>query len=198
MRYESDFKSNFMNAAGSNDVNLQKDILLDQIASLIKNNPKLVADALINSGFKISDKNSKIEIINSVSKAIYSSPDFQKKIAELIVSSNSNFSNGSGFLDSVKNFFGGSGDAADTVGKAAGVASNINPVNAVANAIGSIFNYSASLENKKSAEAEARASLAAKIFGADDKSKTNLVPIVIIGSVLLIGGLTVFFVLKQK
>ena len=199
MRYEGkSFKSNFMNAVGSNDSELQKDIILDQIAELIKTNPQSVADALISSGFKISDRNSKIEIVNSVSKAINNSPAFQKKIAELIVSSNSNFSNGSGFLDAAKGFFSGGGDATDTVGKAAGVASNINPVNAVANAIGSIFNYSASLENKKSAEAEARASLAAKIFGTDDKSKTNIIPIVIIGGVLLIGGIIAVVILKGK
>lgn len=195
MRYEGNFKSNFMNAVGSNDTNLQRDILLDQIASLIKNNPQLVADALIASGFKIADKNSKVEIINAVSKAIYSSPEFQNKIAELIVASN--FSNATGFFDSVKNFFGGSGDAKNAASTAAGVASNVNPVNAVANAIGAIFNYGAAQESKKQAESDARNDLIGKIFG-DDNKNSAVVPFVIIGSVLLIGGILAIVILKDK
>lgn len=183
MRYEGkSFKSNFMNAVGSNDIELQRDIILDQIAELIKTNVGSVVDALEKSGVSIPDKYTKIDIVNAVSKSIYGNAEFQKNIGFLIQKKTVNFSNGVG-------------DApAPTTGSKIGSALG----SFFSTSLGSVFSVIGSVQDRKAAEANAKASLMGKIFGEDDKQKTNYVPIVIIGSVLLLGGIIAVVILKGK
>lgn len=177
MRYEGkSFKSNFMNAIGSNDVELQRDIILDQIAELIKTNVSLVVDALIKSGVSVPDRYTKIDIINLVSEAIYNNAEFQKNIAFLIQKKTLNFSNGTG--DGSK--IGGALSSFFSTG------------------LSSVFSVIGSVQDRKAAEANAKASLYGKIFGDDQAQKTNYLPYIIIGGVLLLGGIIAVVVLKGK
>lgn len=185
MRYEGkSFKSNFMNAVGSNDIELQRDIILDQIAELIKTNVGSVVDALIKSGVSVPDKYTKIDIIDLVSKSIYGNAEFQKNIGFLIQKKTLNFSNGVGDAPA----------PAPTTGSGIGAALS----GFLSGGLGTIFSVVGSVQDRKSAEANAKASLYGKIFGEDDKQKTNYIPIVIIGSVLLLGGIIAVVILKQK
>lgn len=182
MRYEgSSFKSNFMNAVGSNDVELQKDIILDQIAELIKTDVSSVVDALVKSGVSMPEKYSKIDVVNAVSKSIYSNTEFQKNIALLIGKKTSIFSNDSG------------ADAPTTgskIGSALGSFFNTS--------LGSVVGVIGSVQDRKKAEADAKTSLINKIFGDQQTQKTDYLPIIIIGSVLLIGGIIAVVILKGK
>jgi hypothetical protein len=173
-----------MNAVGSNDIELQRDIILDQIAELIKTNVGSVVDALIKSGVSVPDKYTKIDIINAVSKSIYSNAEFQKNIGFLIQKKTVNFSNGVGDAPA----------PAPTTGSKIGSALG----SFFSTSLGSVFDVIGSAQDRKAAEANAKASLMGKIFGEDDKQKTNYIPIVIIGSVLLLGGIIAVVILKGK
>lgn len=183
MRYEgSSFKSNFMNAVGSNDVELQKDIILDQIAELIKTDVSSVVDALVKSGVSMPEKYSKIDVVNAVSKSIYSNTEFQKNIGFLIQKKTVNFSNGVG-------------DApAPTTGSGIGAALG----SFFSTSLGSVVGVIGSVQERKKAEADAKTSLINKIFGDQQTQKTDYLPVIIIGSVLLIGGIVAVVILKGK
>lgn len=181
MRYEGkSFKSNFMNAVGSNDVELQRDIILDQIAELIKTDVSAVVDALVKSGVSVPSRYTKIDIIDLVSKSIYSNVEFQKNIALLIQKKTVNFSNNVG-------------DAPTTGSKIGSALGGF-----FSTSLGSVFEVIGSVQDRKKAEADAKASLMEKLFSGDDKQKTNYIPIVIIGSVLLLGGIVAVVILKGK
>ena len=182
MRYEGkSFKSNFMNAVGSNDSELQKDIILDQIAELIKTNVSEVVDSLVKSGVSVPAKYTKIDVIDAVSKSLYSNPSFQKNISELIQKKTTNFSNGVG-TDTAPT-------PASEVGKTVG--------GFLSSSLSSVFGIISSVQERKAAEANAKASLMDKIFGGQ-KTKTDYVPIIIIGGVLLVGGIIAVVILKGK
>lgn len=183
MRYEGkSFKSNFMNAVGSNDVELQRDIILDQIAELIKTDVSAVVDALVKSGVSVPSRYTKIDIIDLVSKSIYSNVEFQKNIALLIQKKTVNFSN-----------IAPAGDAPTTGSKIGSALGGF-----FSTSLGSVFGVIGSVQDRKKAEADAKASLMEKLFSGDDKQKTNYIPIVIIGSVLLLGGIVAVVILKGK
>lgn len=185
MRYEgSSFKSNFMNAVGSNDIELQKDIILDQIAELIKTDVSSVVDALVKSGVSIPAKYTKIDVVNAVSKSIYGNAEFQKNIAFLIQRKTVNFSNGVGDAPAPA-----PADTSSKIGSALG--------GFLSTGLSSVFGVIGSAQDRKAAEANARASLINKIFG-DDSKKTDYLPVIIIGSVLLIGGIIAVVILKGK
>jgi hypothetical protein len=172
-----------MNAVGSNDVELQKDIILDQIAELIKTDVSSVVDALVKSGVSIPAKYTKIDVVNAVSKSIYSNTEFQKNIALLIGKKTVNFSNGVGDATAP-------GDTSSKIGSALG--------SFFSTSLGSVVGIIGSVQQRKQAEADAKTSLINKIFGDQQTQKTDYLPIIIIGSVLLIGGIVAVVILKGK
>ena len=177
MRYEGNFKTNFMNAIGSNDVELQKDMLLDEVASLINSDIALVADALNKSGVKISQSYSKREIAEKVSSALHGNKDFQNNIAVLIAKKKASFKN------------------------ADGVSVAVDPVSIIAKSLSDIFgnigDVVGSVQERKSEQEKTKQALLGKIFGGDSQ-KINYTPLIIVGGVLLIGGIIAAVVLKGK
>ncbi len=79
---------------------------------------------------------------------------------------------------------GGGGDAAGIITAVSGLTS-------------SIFNYSAANKGLQASEANARASMYEKIFG-QQKSKSWVLPAVIIGGILIIGGIVAYVTLRKK
>jgi hypothetical protein len=222
MRYLGDFKSNFSNAIGSKDEKLTRDLLLDKYSYLIRNYPTEVAQALVDSGEKVSNPNDKKELIKKVSKAIVNNRQFQKAISVLVVKYSTpkiqpyaNYSDnpdakGSTFADSIMGLFankGGEGKAvaeglANTGKRTAegagggGVWGGI--VGAVAGVTESVFSWKSSQERRKATEIQAKSAMYEKVFGKNEKSNKWILPTVIVGGVLIIGGIVVYLTLRNK
>ena len=224
MRYQGDFTSNFSNAIGSKDEKLTRDLLLDKYSYLIRNYPTEVAQALVDSGEKVSNPNDKKELINKVSKAIVNNRQFQKAISVLVVKYStpkiqpySNLENGdnpdakgSTFTDAIMALFankGGEGQAvaeglANTGKRTAegagegGIWGGI--VGAVAGVTESVFSWKSSQERRKATEIQAKSAMYEKVFGKDEKSNKWILPTVIVGGVLIIGGIVVYLTLRNK
>lgn len=77
--------SNFMNANGSGDSKMKRDILLSEIAKIIVGNPRLVVFHLRNSGFKVENNPSKSTLVTIVSNALNKSKKFATKMAHEIL-----------------------------------------------------------------------------------------------------------------
>lgn len=184
MRYKGDFMMNFDGAVKSKDSYLQEDMLLDQIAVLIDQSPSAVETALRNSSISVSKNASKIELIDSVVKGLSSNETFRLEISKLIAGPT--YSNTIGDKDS---------KAPEGATAKKGVSIGADPLTAIAGAVGSIFGFAASVQEKKAKEAEAKSRLYEKIFG-DDKKK-NIIPIVVISLVLIIGGVIAFAALRS-
>ena len=174
MRYNGNFMMNFDGAVKSKDLGLQQDVILDKIATLIDKTPSVVEHALQRSGVSISTNASKRKLADSVAKHISDNEAFQTEISKVMFD-RSEMSNADG-------------EIADSISKVA---------NPIASVIVSAFNFGSSVQAKKAKEAETKAALYEKIFG-DSRSKTNWLPIIIIGAVLIIGGVVAYTALKSK
>ena len=219
MKYLGNFHNNFSNAVGSQDKSLQQDILLDKYAVLIKQYPSQVAEALKKSDVHVSRNPTTVELVDKVAHNIHTNPEFQQNISVLVTKDTANeispdfastyyfkmmgenYSNAgteelgdfmkgissgaSSTKSSTKSSGGGKG------GDAAGI------ITAVSGLTSSIFNYSAANKGLKASEANARASMYEKIFG-QQKSKSWVLPTVIIGGILIIGGIVAYVTLRKK
>jgi len=222
MRYQGDFTSNFSNAIGSRDEKLTRDLLLDKYSYLIRNYPTEVAQALVDSGEKVSNPNDKKELINKVSKAIVNNRQFQKAISVLVVKYSTpkiqpyaNYTDnpdakGSTFTDSIMALLankGGEGKAVtqglSTTAKRTSEGAGEGGVwggifGAVAGVTESVFSWKSSQERRKATEIQAKSAMYEKVFGKDEKSNKWILPTVIIGGVLVIGGIVVYLTLRNK
>lgn len=188
MRYEGDFISNFNGALNSGDIEFQQDLILDQVANLIDKNPKAVQLALQKSNVKSGP--SKRDLIDATSKNLYSNPYFQKELAlqiGLAGGVSKNYSNVKGDNDSE--------DTGDKKSAGLVVSSIASAVSSISTAIG---NTTAAKQQKKVEEEKTKQALLEKIFGESGNKKKNLLPVVIIGSVLLIATVVLVITLRDK
>jgi len=190
MRYYGNFAENIINAHKSKDKFLLKELIYDETARLIEMNPELVINALKSSNVDVSDNASKLELVGLSAYNIVNNPIFQKNLEVAI-------SEGQGYdipnRDRFSNEDGGGdagGDAGGEGGGGAGMAA------AIAGAVSSIFDFASSSQDLKSEEEKAKAAMYAKIFG--EEKKTNYMPIIIVGGVLLIGAIVVWRVTANK
>tara|TARA_R110001592_G_scaffold135862_4_gene352433 strand:+ start:3409 stop:4041 length:633 start_codon:yes stop_codon:yes gene_type:complete len=210
MRYQGNIIQNLDAAAKSRDKALLKDLILDKLSELIQTNPKAIIKALRLSNVKVSNNDSKEELINKSVDNLYSNRLFQKNIAVTFVANgiadNSAYANSTGQGFDLSALLGGGGGgggaaAASSGGEAAssgggGGAAGI--ISAVSGMVGSISQWGASKNQLKAEEAKSKGLMYEKIFGARQNKKTNWLPIVAIAGVLLIGGIVVYRVTAKS
>ena len=225
MRFGGNFIQNITQAHKSKDKSLQKDILFDELAQLIETQPSVLIGALKESGCKISQGASKKELIDATVDNLSYNPSFRNKIPLLIVANKSGalkkaisqakkegFSSADG---KVKDFFGniwgkvkgtfggdgGNGNVLENVGEGASEGAGGGIWGVVIGTLGgvteSIFDWKTSQTNQQIANEQAKMSLYEKLLGGAG-GKTNWMPIVVVGGVLIIGAIVVFATLKNK
>ena len=193
---------NFDAAVKSKDLTYQQDVILDELAHLIKQNPRIVEKALKSSGVQVSSNASLAELIDGVSANIHTNIQLQSILSGLIAQKNHTKAEYSNFsMDDLKGVFS-KATSTDTTTQAsqAGapkVSVGADPISAIAGAIGTAFSFAAANQQKKANQELAKAKLYEKIFG-DSQQKKNWVPIVIISAVLIIGGVVAYVSLKKK
>lgn len=187
MKFGGSFNSNWSNAIGSKNTDLQRDLILDEVGRLIETDRPAVISALKDSGYTISPSASKKEVINKTVSALYRSKQFKLDVAKAIAAGNDpKFANSNGSdLDKAKGLASGA---------AAGASGGV--VGAIAGAIGAIFTFGSSRQNRKAEEERAKQELYNKLL--TDKEQTNWIPVIVIGGVILIGGIVAFFALRNN
>ena len=202
MKFGGNVYSNFSNASGSKDFDYKRDVLLDEIARLIETDRSAVILILKDAGYKVDTKSSKKEVIKKVSHALHNNKQFQLDISKEIVKANNHaeFSNADG---KTKEWFsglfssGGSSSNSGGGGSASGAGAGAGGVvGAIAGAVGSVFDFGKSNNDKKAEEERTKQTLYNKLLG--DNEKTNWLPIIVISGILIIGGIIVWRVTAKK
>lgn len=168
MKFGGSFDKNWSSADGSGNIEYKKDVILDEIARMIELDKPTVISLLKESGYSVSPKASKKEVINRVVHALYASKQFRSDISKII----SNQSK-----QSYSNF------AAAIVG-------------AVSGAVDSIFGFAKSSKDAKIEEERTKQQMYDKLL--TNNEQRNWIPVIVIGGVLLIGGVVAFFALRNK
>ena len=180
-----------------------KKYVLRKIAQLIKTNPLSISSALENSNIYVKNYNDKIELAEKVAYALANNLQFQRNISIVLGANEAkvlgeitheNFSNlgGRGKVDSAKN-------AKYTGIKIAkGASGGKEPISiiigAIIGAVDGAFSWGASKKRAKSDEERYRQELLGELF--EEPKKSNM-PLYIIGGVLLVGVVVIFFTLKK-
>jgi len=222
MRFGGNFAQNLNNAVKSRDIGLQKDILLDEVAQLIEEYPMVVYGLLKKDGATIPKDPTKKQLIDATVDNLQTNILFRRDMPLLIVANKSGklkreissgangetYSN-AGVFDDVGGFFkdlvsgddggsnvienvgGGATDGAKTGGFWGGLIGTLGGVTE------SVFDYKSSQNAVEIANQQAKTDLYNKLLGNND-TKTNWMPIIVIGGVLLLGSVVVFMTLKAK
>lgn len=178
MRYGGDLISNIAAAHKSKDMNLLRDIIIDQMAVVINNNPYDMVKLLADSGISINNNTSKKKLADVSVQALHNSPKFQNKLAIFLVNAKSNGKQTHSLAEGDGGGGGGGGEVAATI------------VGSVADMIGSISKWGASKNDLKAQENISKSKLFDRILNKENK--INWMPIVVISGVLLIGAIVVW------
>lgn len=182
MRFQGNVVDNLTAAARSNDKILVREIIIDEMANIIENDPKQMIKALRFSKVKLSDSVSKEELVSLASYNLHNNTIFQKNLAVTLSMK------GSAENHDYANQDGGGG------GGEGGGGGNI--VSSIADMVGSIGKWGASANDLKAEESKTKGKMYEKIFGG--QQKTNWLPIVALAGVLLIGGIVVWRVTAKN
>lgn len=141
------------------------------ISNSIKHNKKAVIKSLQDSGVKISDKATDVQVVNAVVNNMFENPFVSKNLSKVAVEKHSN--------------------AADPISAiAAGIGSIFNFGSTIASNVGDKKEAERLLElERERARAEMMKNLG--------KKQTDYLPFMIIGGVLLLGGVVVVLTLKK-
>ena len=168
MIYGGNMMSNFSGAINSQDDDMAKDVLLSEIHKILDKNPEILIEALNNSEIATSSTISKRELIHKVVEALYESEKFRENISKFVIENNESYNNAVGAI----------------------VAGALTSINAIFKGVQD--------KNKTKAQKEAdKKKLLASIL-EDKPKKTNYLPIILIGGVLLIGGIVAYVSLKEN
>lgn len=194
MRYpRNTFLEHYSNANGTNDKAFQRDLILDEIAFAIKNNPNQVIKALRKSKINIKNNANYSTIVSKVIDNIYQNHQLKKEITQIIALQNSDFSSFDK-LDQLKTSAKTTGSATASGASSGGVAGGI--IGAIGGITQSVFDWKTAETEAETEKLKAKTALMDKIMGGNSKRKW--LPIVIVGGVLLIGGVILYFTLKKK
>lgn len=194
MIYGGNMMSNFSGAINSQDNDMAKDVLLSEIHKVLDKNPEVLIEALNNSGIATSSTISKRELIHKVVEALYESKKFRDNISKIIIQNNEQESYNNLTGQNVGKVTSSISDAGPKIG---GGAAGGGVVGAIAGAVDSIFGTVGKFKEAKTQKQDAKNKLLAGLL-EDKPKKTNYLPIIIIGGVLLIGGIVAYVSLKEK
>ena len=184
IRTVQDFYSNFNNAIIAKDTNLTMDMLINELSTLIvKSKPKVV-EMMNAAGVPVSKNISDTALANRVIDNAEKNNKVRHGLAYLISEKHDllNYSNSTG-ADSSK----------------AGASGGIDPVSAVAAAVGSIFGFLKSHKDAKAAKADAKSKLAAQILAQKGGSKMSTGAWIGIGvGVAALLGTVMFFATRKS
>lgn len=202
MIYGGNMMSNFSGGILSNDRDMTKDVVLSEVHKILDKSPEVLIETLNSSGQAVSKNVSKKDLVHLTVENLYDNPKFRENISALIIAGNeTNYNNADGaVMDKLKGLFSKGGGGADTGsggGSAPKVTVGADPISAIAGAIGSIFSFAQSGKDRKAAKEADKRKLQLSLLGEDNK-KTNWLPIVLIGGILLIGGAVAYVSLKNK
>lgn len=169
MIYGGNMMSNFSGAINSQDNDMAKDVLLSEIHRILDKNPKVLIEALNNSGIATSSTISKRELIHKVVEALYESEKFREIISKNVIEGNEQ--EGSNFVGAI--------------------------IAAAGTTLGAIFKGVQNKNQTKAQKEADKRKLVASLL-QDEPKKTNYLPIIIISGVLLIGGIVAYVSLKDK
>lgn len=204
MIYGGNMMSNFSGAVLSNDKDMTKDVVLSEVHKILDKSPEVLIETLNKSGQAISKNASKKEIVHLTVENLYDNPKFRENISALIITGNENQYNNAdgalmGKLQGLFSKVGGGSTGGSTGGASAPqVTVGADPISAIAGAIGSIFSFAKSKGDAKTAKEADKRKLQMSLLSDDGSKKTNWLPIVLIGGILLIGGAVAYVSLKSK
>lgn len=178
MRYQGDISQNLSNASEAKDTDLAKNIILDEVVTLIEDNPQPLLNALRYSDVNISDSSDKKEIADKTAYALTYNATFPNQLAIAIG-------------NNVK----GKRPVRPEYSNA------VDPVSAISEAASGLFGTVGDVIKTQGAkrieEERTKQVLYAKLFGEKQKKKTNWIPIIAVASVMIIGGIVVWRVTKK-
>tara|TARA_R110000824_G_scaffold139685_13_gene304996 strand:+ start:5001 stop:5579 length:579 start_codon:yes stop_codon:yes gene_type:complete len=192
MRYpRNTILEHYSNANGSEDMDFKRDLILDEIAFAIKKNPKQIIQALRNSKVKISENSNNKTIGIKLIDNIYTNQKLKKEITLIIAKQNSKYSNTNG--DKITNAIKTTGTSTAAGASGGGVAGGI--IGAIGGITQSVFDWKTAESQAQTEKLKAQTALMDKLSGGSQK---KWLPIVIVGGVLVIGAIVIFFTLKKK
>jgi hypothetical protein len=178
VRYADNFLINATQALKTGNKDVQKDMIFSEVASLIAEHPDKVIVALKESGVEVPTGIETRSLIKLTVKNLFENKSFQKELAVLIsqyvlIKTPQEYSNVT---------------ALDWIGDIA------NMIEGVATPI---IEAEYTDERIKEAQAQAEAQITAQVLLEREKRK-KMLPLMIIGGTLLIGGIVLFFALRNK
>lgn len=201
MIYGGNTYSNFTSALLSKDNKMAKNVFLSELHKLLNENPKAVVDVLKANGINASYNIDKKHLIHLTIENLYDNKKFRKDLTQVVFANKNSvaYSNADGqiaqwFQQKLANKSEGLGDGAEKIGSGA----SGGVVGAVAGAVDSVFGFFKSKSDAKAQKEADKQKLIQSIIEKSGQKKTNWLPIVIIGSILLIGGTVAIVSLKNK
>ena len=200
MIYGGNMMSNFSGAVLSNDKDMTKDVVLSEVHKILDKSPEVLIETLNKSGQAISKNASKKEIVHLTVENLYDNPKFRENISALIITGNENqYNNADGALmGKLQGLFSKSSSDSSGGASTPQVTVGADPISAIAGAIGSVFSFAKSKGDAKTAKEADKRKLQMSLLSDDGSKKTNWLPIVLIGGILLIGGAVAYVSLKSK
>jgi hypothetical protein len=212
MRSRASSVENLIRAYKAKDKELYRKFLVNDIVLMIEDNPKLLIKAMRESNIKVSDNPSRKELIDKSAYSLFNNRIFVKNLLHKIVLLDSNNHQsrqeflglagggeaGSFFDDigqSLSGMFSSGAESGAESGAGGGGAAGI--VDSLASLTDSIFGFATSKNELKAEEERAKAEMFNSVMN-QNKKKTNWMPVVVVGGVLLIGGLIAWRVVGNK
>jgi hypothetical protein len=212
----------YSNAEGLTDKEFITNVYIDEIATLVRDEPFKIVKILRASKVPVSTNPTRRELINKLIDNVYVNKTLREELAMLIAAeqianipksaykrknrgTDSSISKSANFMDNPPDLSGGINIGAqlgDTAGNVAGGVSGGaqagGPVGAIIGAVvgvtESVFNWKTA---KTNAETEANKYKLAIFEKVSEGGKRNYTPLIVIGGVLLIGTVVLIFALKK-
>tara|TARA_R110002050_G_scaffold254746_3_gene393349 strand:- start:4094 stop:4756 length:663 start_codon:yes stop_codon:yes gene_type:complete len=209
----------YSNAEGLTDKEFIIRVYLDEVATLIRNEPKKIQYLFIESGIKAPKQPTRRELVNILIDNVYTSKKLRESLSKLLARENAqskrratstdkviladylseNYQNIYGGLEGNVNILDQLGNSASNVAGGAGAGAQAG--GGIGAIIGTVLGLTESVFDWKTAKSDAEVQAQRyklEIFSKiSEGKKTNYTPIVVVGSVLLIGTVVLVFALKK-
>jgi len=184
-----DFYSNFNNALLSKDDKLTLDMLISELSTLIVKNKQRVIEMMNAAGVKTNKGISDTALANKIIDNAENNNKVRHGISFLIAEKHDLMNYSNTVTDDLKEGL--------KTGTSAGAPAD--PVSAIAAGVGSIFGFLKSNKDGKNAKADAKNQLTMQILAQRGSKKMSTGSIIaIVGGVVAVLGITLYFVTKKS